>query len=83
MVISDESRVVQLNGLVEELALVEPVGLELHVQRICGHLPLLGFGHLLRLFSSIFGEMGVEPGADGSDVLVIGEDGKRSIELGK
>ena len=27
--------------------------------------------------------MGVEPGADGTDVLVVGEDGKRPIELGK
>ena len=85
MVIPDQSRVVQLDGLVEELALVKLVRLEFHVHHICGHLPILGLALLFSLFSSrrVTGELGVEPGADGANVLVVGEDGERPVELGK
>ena len=85
MIVSDQSRVVQLDSLVEELALVQPVRLDLHVHHLCGHLLL----ELARFFSSrrsstsIFGAVGIEPGADSSHVLVIGKDWKCPIELGK
>ena len=90
MVVPDQCRVVELNSLVEELAFVHPVRLEFHAHHFGGHF----LGHAWTLlccftsprsssFTVNFGEVCIEPGADSCDVLVVGNDGKRPVQLGK